>query len=156
MKHLVRQSCFQMLSLSFINCVWSQAIIYSVIPDLLKWVLKCLTQRILWSLRGIMQVNVPNTIPLKTYQLRASLVAQWLRICLPMQGTRLWTLVREDPTCSGATKPAHHNYWACALEPVSHSYWAHVLQLLKPTLLEPVLCHRRSHRNEKPVHRKKE
>ena len=27
---------------------------------------------------------------------RASLVAQWLRICLPMQGTQVWALVWED------------------------------------------------------------
>ena len=45
---------------------------------------------------------------------RASLVAQWLRICLPMQGTRIWALVWEDPTCHGATGPVSHNYWACA------------------------------------------
>ena len=53
---------------------------------------------------------------------RASLVTQWLRICLPMQGTRVQALVREDPTCHGATKPVHHNCWACALEPASHNY----------------------------------
>ncbi|KAJ8779554.1 hypothetical protein J1605_012438 [Eschrichtius robustus] len=41
---------------------------------------------------------------------RASLVAQWLRICLPMQGTRVRALVREDPTCRGATRPMSHNY----------------------------------------------
>ncbi|KAJ8786228.1 hypothetical protein J1605_006448 [Eschrichtius robustus] len=40
----------------------------------------------------------------------ASLVAQWLRIRLPMQGTRVQALVREDPTCGGATKPVHHSY----------------------------------------------
>ena len=39
-----------------------------------------------------------------------SLVAQWLRICLPMQGTRVQSLVQEDPTCRGATKPVSHNY----------------------------------------------
>ena len=53
---------------------------------------------------------------------RASLVVQWLRICLPMQGTRVRALVREDPTCCGATTPVHHNYEACALEPMSHNY----------------------------------
>ena len=42
-----------------------------------------------------------------------------------MQGTRVQSVVREDPTCHGATKPVRHNYWACALEPVSHSYWVH-------------------------------
>ena len=41
---------------------------------------------------------------------RASLVAQWLRICLPMQGTRVQALVWEDPTCHGATRPVSHNY----------------------------------------------
>ena len=44
----------------------------------------------------------------------ASLVAQWLRVCLPMQGTRVRALVWEDPTCRGAAGPVSHNYWACA------------------------------------------
>ena len=44
----------------------------------------------------------------------ASLVAQWLGICLPVQGTRVRALVWEDPTCRRATKPVSHNYWACA------------------------------------------
>ena len=39
-----------------------------------------------------------------------SLVVQWLRIRLPMQGIRVRALVREDPTCHGATKPMRHNY----------------------------------------------
>ena len=39
-----------------------------------------------------------------------SLVAQWLRIRLLMQGTQVRSLVREDPTCRGATKPVCHNY----------------------------------------------
>ena len=40
----------------------------------------------------------------------ASLVAQWLNICLPMQGTQVRALVWEDPTCRGATRPVSHNY----------------------------------------------
>ena len=40
----------------------------------------------------------------------ASLVAQWLRIHLPMQGTQVQALVWEDPTCREATKPVRHNY----------------------------------------------
>ena len=40
----------------------------------------------------------------------APLVVQWLIICLPTQGTRVRALVREDPTCRRATKPACHNY----------------------------------------------
>ena len=59
----------------------------------------------------------------------ASLVAQWLRIHLPMQGTRVQALVQEDPTCHGATKPA---------------------------CLEPMLCNKRTHRSEKPAHHNEE
>ena len=54
--------------------------------------------------------------------LGTSLVAQWLRIRLPKQGTRVRALVWEDPTCRGATKPVRLNYLACALEPTSHNY----------------------------------
>ena len=50
----------------------------------------------------------------KNMETRASLVAQWLRIRLPMQATRVRALVWEDPTCHGATGPVRHNYWACA------------------------------------------
>ena len=39
-----------------------------------------------------------------------SLVAQWLGVHLPMQGTWVQALVREEPTCCGATKPVRHNY----------------------------------------------
>ena len=45
---------------------------------------------------------------------RASLVAQWLRICLLMQGTWVRALVWEDPTCRGASRPMSHSCWACA------------------------------------------
>ena len=86
----------------------------------------------------------------------ASLVAQWLGVRLPMQGTWVRALVWEDPTCRRATKPMCHNYWACAIEPASHNYWVRVPQLLKPVCLEPVLRNKRSHHNEKPVHRNKE
>ena len=80
-------------------------------------------------------------VPEKNFKkpvLGASLVVQWLRIPLPMQGTRVRSLVREDPTCCGATKPMC--YLAC------------VPQLLKPAYLEPLLLNKRSHHNEKPVH----
>ena len=40
----------------------------------------------------------------------ASLVAQWLRIHLPRQGTQVRALVWEDPTRRGATKPVRHSY----------------------------------------------
>ena len=42
-----------------------------------------------------------------------SLVAQWLRIHLPMQGTQVQSLVREDPTCTEQLSPC-----ATTTEPV--------------------------------------
>ena len=40
--------------------------------------------------------------------MRASLVEQWVRICLLMQETRVRALVWEDPTCRGAAGPVSH------------------------------------------------
>ena len=62
--------------------------------------------------RGLVDYDVPRQfIPGLKKKKGASLVAQWLRICLPMQGTWVRALVWEDPTCRGATKP-----WATAAE----------------------------------------
>ena len=69
----------------------------------------------------------PSAVPLSPLlksEGGTSLVVQWLRVHLPMQGTRVWALVWEDPTCRGATGPVSHNCWACALEPASHNYWS--------------------------------
>ena len=62
---------------------------------------------------------------IKTGWSGASLVAQWLRICLPKQETRVQSLVRDDSICCGATKPVYHEHWICALE-------ARNCNLLKP------------------------
>ena len=51
---------------------------------------------------------------------------------LPMQGTQVQSLVQEDPTYYGATKPMN-------------------CQLLSQNTLELVLCNKRSYCNEKPV-----
>ena len=40
-----------------------------------------------------------------TKLISASLVVQWLRICLPMQGVWVQSLVQEDSSCRKATKP---------------------------------------------------
>ena len=45
----------------------------------------------------------------------ASLVGQWIR----MQGTQVRSLIWEDSTCRGATKPVCHNYGARVPEPTS-------------------------------------
>ena len=63
-----------------------------------------------------------------------------IRICLPMQGTQVWSLVQEDSTCCGATNSMCQNYWD------------HIPQLLKPMRLEPVSCDKRHHCYEKPTH----
>ena len=65
-------------------------------------------------------VNVNPTPPIIIFKVNglnspikrdwASLVAQWLRICLLMQGTRVRALVWEDPTYRRATRPVSHNY----------------------------------------------
>ena len=66
--------------------------------------------------------NKQTNTTAKCLKTGTSLVAQWLGIRLPMQGTQVRALVWEDPTCHGATKPMRYNYRACALEPTSHNY----------------------------------
>ena len=60
-----------------------------------------------WMVNQLMFIYKKNS-SFKTF--RASLVAQWLRICLLMQGTRVRALVWEDPACRGAAGPVSHNY----------------------------------------------
>ena len=66
-----------------------------------------------------------------TFYIRTCLGVQWLRICLAMQGTQVWSLLWEDTTWCRATKQMHHKYWS-------------------PHALGPVL-HKRSHCNKKPT-----
>ena len=84
---------------------------------------------------------------IKTEAWRASLVVQWLRIRLPMQGTWFKPWSRKIPH-------AAEQAWAPQL--LSLRSRAHEPQLLKPTKLEPVLCNRRSQHDEKPAHRNEE
>ena len=64
-----------------------------------------------WITNKSLLYKIINKIKLKKKKrIGASLVAQWLRICLPIQGTRVRALVWEDPTCHGATGPMNHNY----------------------------------------------
>ena len=57
-----------------------------------------------------------------------------MRICLLMQGTQVRALVWEDPTCRGATGPT----------------------TTEPVRLELVLCNKRGHDSERPMHRDEE
>ena len=72
----------------------------------------------------ILSLRGPHYAKIKINVLGTSLVAQWLRIHLPIQATRVRPLVRGDPTCHGATNSVRHNYWACTLDPASHNYWS--------------------------------
>ena len=47
-------------------------------------------------------------------------MVQWIRTRLPAQRRWVRSLVREDPPCPQATKPARHHYRACAPEPTFH------------------------------------
>ena len=47
-------------------------------------------------------------IGVKSLRGGASLVAQWLRVRLTMQRTRVRAPVQEDPTCRGAAGPVSH------------------------------------------------
>ena len=76
----------------------------------------------------------------------SSLVAQWLRIHLPMQETWVQSLIWEDPKCRRAPKPMSHKYWACALEHGNHNHRAHMLHLLKAVW--PRAC---TQQQEKPL-----
>ena len=85
--------------------------------------------------------------PLDNNSARASLMVQWLRIHLPMQGTRVRALVREDPTCHRVTKPVHPQL-------LSLCSGAHEPQLLSPhaTTTEPVLQSLRATTTEPSCH----
>ena len=65
-----------------------------------------------------------------TSTLGASMVAQWLRICLPMQGTWVWFLIQEEPSCCRANTPICHNYWAKLYSP-----WAATTEACVPQSL---------------------
>lgn len=71
-------------------------------------------------------------------------MVQWVRICLPGQRTRVQSLIQEDSTCFRATKPMLYKHQACALDPTCYNY--------RTLALEPELCTKRSHHDEKPVH----
>ena len=83
--------------------------------------------------RPVLEIGIHTTTSCYLLIVRkgTSLVVWWIRICRPVQGTTVWSLLWEDSTCCEATKP-RHNYWACALETTKHNCWACVLKLKRP------------------------
>ena len=74
-----------------------------------------------------------GTLSLET-DARSSLVVQWIGVLLLMQEPWVWSLIQEDSTCCGATKPMGHNCWACARGPVCCNYWSpHIWRTCFPT-----------------------
>ena len=61
------------------------------------------------------------------------------------------SLIWEDPTHRGGTKPMDHNDWVRAPEPGSRNCWSP-----RAPEREPALCNKRSHRSQKSVRREEE
>ena len=62
---------------------------------------------------------------------KTSLVVQWIRICLPTQGTWVQSLVREDPTCGGARKLVHQKRSRACAPSTATDRTPHLLELEK-------------------------
>ena len=82
--------------------------------------------------RGLTTSLMDSELLLKEGNSRASLVAQWWKVYLSMQETRVWSLIWEDLTCHGATEHLRHSYWACALDQGSRSRWSPCSTAEKP------------------------
>ena len=98
----------------------------------LKWPSQWLATRSceghIMTFMGPRYFRLCGTLPtLKIYILGTSLVVQWLRICLPMQGTQVQFLRCGGYTCRAATKSMHQNYWACVWDYWSPHSGAHAL-----------------------------
>ena len=63
------------------------------------------------------------TLLILSLLVRTSLVSQWLRICLPVQGTQVQSLVWEDYTCPGAARPVRCNKRNHINEKPLHPIW---------------------------------
>ena len=85
-------------------------------------------------------------IQLKWVKTGTSLVAQWLRICLPVQGHGLDPWSEKIPCAAEEQSP-----WEQP-ELLSLSSRAHRLQLLKPACPQACAPHKKSHHSGKPTH----
>ena len=78
-----------------------------------------------WVAWWVIKWTNPCSLFILRKNMWTSLVIQWLRTCLPKQGTWIWSLVQEDFTCSGATKPMNPQLLSLSSRP-------HELQLPSP------------------------
>ena len=110
-KLLTRQSIKEKTSIE------KTSVIYCVDEDVGKWTLSMEMFFLLEERIGdIFQYRKCTKHLNQEFDTGTSLVVQWLRICLPKQGTWVRSLVQEDSTCHRATKPLCHDYRSlCAL-----------------------------------------
>ena len=81
-----------------------------ILYEFVKISVEAILRKLKFKVYNILSRTMKNQKKKKTILGGTSLVVQWLGIHLPMQGTWVRALVREDPTWHGATKPASHNY----------------------------------------------
>ena len=105
-KVLKRQ--FQMASRYFKRCL--NPLVFRRCKFNLKWNISLLTS---------------GTQIFKRALTQASLVAQWQRICLPMQETQIQSLIQKDPTGPCVTTPESvlKSLGTITPEPMGLSYW---------------------------------
>ena len=70
----------------------------------------------------------------KNSRIRISLVAQWIRICLPMQGTWVQSQFQEDSICHGATKSGSLQLEKACVQQQRHSSTKNKYENLKKKL----------------------
>lgn len=109
-----------------VRCIWRS------LKDLTTW------RPLVISIRPILVDHWAEKVLLEWIQERAgrlgtSLAVQWIKICLPMQGTRVGSLVREDSTCQGATKPR-----ATTTEPECCTCWSLDTRVCAPQWEKPL------------------
>ena len=63
-----------------------------------------------WSWERVVGLAQSDCCSYKREKSRTSLVVQWLRVRLPIQGTWVQSWFRKIPTCHGAAEPVCHNY----------------------------------------------
>ena len=121
----------KLYSLAILLCSYPCIILYFTLPSKQVFELKNKSKQIKtkWIACVCWTSNKPNPISKKNW--RTSLVVQWIRICLPMQGTWVQSLIWKDPMCYRETKPCAtttelvlQSRRAEITEPMSHDCWS--------------------------------
>ena len=99
--------------------------------------ISCLILSILVNAQSSLYIKCKTRLNIKKERKRGtSLVVQWLRICLPIQGHGFDPYSRKIPHAKGQLSPC-----PTTTEPTCCNYGS-------PCALEPGLCNKRNHNNE--------